>query len=232
MKKEKPEIAHLIINAKAKEGVGIRTQAKWCFIDFGDYAYGCGLHCKRNYEQKGSYKVIITGENIEAMEITGCCSFADFSECNRLQQISVCNTGLQGIDLRRCRELRQLECGFNKLMLLDLCDSPQLLRLECENNLLRWLILRRTCHLSYLQCNDNQLKEINIPGKSSLLHVDCSNNRLPKESLNKIFSKLPLYSPEKQAEIIFEGNPGCSQCNQKKIIAKGWEIGKSKSKAA
>lgn len=233
MKKEETEIASLKVIIKKKQPIEISTTSGWCVIDFGDYSYGTGRRVTRFYEKKGEYQIIITAENLRKICIKGCyIDYANFSRCVNLKILCLSDTGLGGLNIKGCKELRLLSCRNNQLEYLDLYGFTKLRRLECDHNKLKILRLGRNFSLSCLQCNDNRLTDIYIPYKNSLRHLDCSNNQLSKDTLKKMFTRLFRQMPEKTGKVIFESNPGTPFSNTRKIIAKGWKIGKYGSQAA
>lgn len=233
MKKEIQETACIIVKTDAKQPIEIRTKDEWCFIDWGDCAFSPGGKNRRIYRKRGIYEILITAKKLEEVHILGQeCRFAKFNDCHHLKRLKMNDVGLRDIEFNGCKELRYVSCENNRLTCLNFYDSPRLHTLECGYNHLMGLTLWRTFSISRLKCNNNQLKELNIPGKNSLIYLDCSDNLLAKDELNKIFSKLQSYTLNGSATINCKGNPGFTSCNVKRIIAKGWKIGKRKSSAA
>lgn len=233
MKEEIPETVYLTVKTDAKQPIEIRTLAEWCFIDWGDEAYSPGPLSTRTYRTKGEYKIVITAQKLREIHIIGKeCSFAKFTNCTYLKRLVMNEVGLRSIELYGCKELRNLSCENNRLTALDLYESPKLCRLKCGYNSLRGLVLWRTTKISYLICNNNQLRELKFPVNNALVHLDCSDNLLSKKELQKIFLRLHKSALKKVAKIKCGGNPGFSPDITRKIITKGWEVGKRKRSAA
>lgn len=229
MKKEIQETACITIKTDAKQAIEIRTKDEWCFIDWGDCAFSPGGKNRRIYRKRGIYEIFITAKKLEEVHILGQeCRFAKFNDCHHLKRLVMNDVGLMDIEFNGCKELRYVSCENNRLTALNFYDSPRLHTLECGYNLLMGLTLWRTFSISRLKCNNNQLKELNLPGKNSLIYLDCSHNLLAKNELNKIFSKLQPCTFKDSAIIKCKGNPGFTCCNVKRIIAKGWDIGRDK----
>lgn len=233
MKEKISPTVYLTIETDTLQPVEIRSRAKWCFIDWGDWSFGKNPIGRRTYRKRGQYVITITAEDLQMIHISGCkLLFAMFSGCKNLKGMYLNNVGLRSLKLSGCKELRHLSCRGNLLTALDLYGTPRLRRLECGHNQLKSLILWGTSEISYLECNNNRLKELSFPHKNALIRLDCSDNLLSKEALRKILAKLPNPALKANASVRFSGNPGEFVCNTQKIIDRGWKLGRYETRAA
>lgn len=97
--------------------------------------------------------------------------------------------------------------------------SSKIETLNCSNNKLTSLNLSQCNKLFYVDCSNNQISSLSIPNQPNLTTINCSNNKLSAETLNSIFTSLPVVY---KGTIIYSGNPGSAKCDFNIAKDKGW----------
>ena len=134
-----------------------------------------------------------------------------------------------------CPKVGHLDCSRNALKNLNVCDHTNLQYLNCSSNGLNNLLFEGCSQLQTLNCNGNYLSKLNIntneeeeeeglPHFPELNTLYCGYNNLSVQTLNNIFTGLPVVATKKIAELYIFGNPGENECDTAIATNKNWQI--------
>ena len=156
------------------------------------------------YTASSAHTIIITGENITALE------------CSSNQ--------LTALDVSKNTVLQNLWCTQNQLTVLDVSNNTALTILEFVLNQLTALDVSNNTALIYLNCSNNQLTTLNVSNNTALQTFYCAANQLTATALNALFGTLHSNTISGGKNIYIGGNSGTATCDTSIATAKGWTV--------
>lgn len=143
------------------------------------------------YKQNGVYEILISGENIEAIDMPGCyCSELDIQVKDSLEFINCSNNQLQQLRVNQCKHLNELHCDNNLLKQLELDELSELFHLSCSFNLLERISVKGCRNLVNLYCIRNKLRSLDLRNCCKLLIVNIGENEFDEIALLRFISTL------------------------------------------
>lgn len=179
------------------------------------------LTCQHKYENAGFYTIQIIGEINDISIKNTPLERISIKKCTRLNSIHVVNCELQELNICNGQKLVYLNCPCNNLKRLNLGTCKDLISLNCVSNKLTTLNLKRNYKLFRLQCSNNRLKRIMLDS-SKISHLDCCYNNLTARELENIFQDITRYG--NVGEIDYALNPGTAIANTRDLKLNYWEI--------
>ena len=178
----------------------------------------------------------------------------DVSKNSKLETLRCSDNRLETLVLGNNTNLKNLECGKNRLRTIDIEGSPnisdlyisdneiatidlsklqQLSTFYGDDNSFSTLDISNNQNLSQLSCRENKITDITLDAEKNkaLRYVRIADNELEANTLDKIFTALPVSSivktsisePQPNA-IQYYGNPGEGNCKENIITDKGWKV--------
>lgn len=155
---------------------------------------GCGLNQLTTLNVQGVnslQKLYCHANQLTSLDVHG---------LSALQSLNCATNILFSLNTTACFALQELYCDYNRLNELKVQDLSALRRLSAYANRLTSLDVHDLSALQELFCAGNRLTSLNIKGATSLKKWNCYCNRLDKQAFEKIFSDLPTYSANSDAQ--------------------------------
>lgn len=143
------------------------------------------------YQEEGVYDILITGNNITALEMPGCsCIGLEVGTIETLEFINCSNNRLQQLEVCGCDRLYELYCDNNRLQSLCLDGLSELYYLSCTGNCLEAISLKDCRNLVNLYCSQNKLRSLDLSHCRKLLIVKAGENAFDEIALLHFISTL------------------------------------------
>lgn len=217
---------YLDIEVDEKEEIVFRVNAGLVEVVWGDgerSAIKKRAECFRHfYEKKGSYHLLIQGENIVDLDIKKCRIVRlEVNYCPTLEFIDCSENLLKKLDVQGCKKLYELNCSRNQLQELKLGRYKKLFHLSCAWNNLEHLELEGCPGLVELFCKYNRIHHLDVSKCKKLRSVNIGNNALDVSALRHFVDSLAI-PPHKEKGFVVMRNNRTSPSEQTFVLKRGW----------